>query len=60
MSGMRLDDELAVEPQIEPQNAVRRRMLRAHRQRHLGLERLVENVELVGMFSTAMLIIVVD
>ena len=62
MSGMRLDDHLAVEPQIEPQHAVRRRMLRPHRQRHLGLERLIEDLELAGMLSTRThdVVIVVD
>ena len=44
MSGIALNDQLAVQPQIEPQNAVRRRMLRAHRERHLRLERRVEDL----------------
>ena len=59
MSGMRLDDQFAVEPQVEPQNAVRRRVLRTHRQRHLRLERRVERSSTpAGIFSTAVLMFV--
>ena len=41
-------DQLAVEFKLKPEHAVRGRMLRAERQRHLRLERLVHQLKLAG------------
>src|SRR2546423_2326758 len=42
----RLDDRLAVKNEFKAQHAVRRGMLRSHRDRHLGVERLIDDLEL--------------
>src|SRR5205085_4757209 len=44
--GCALDDHLAVEHQFETQDAVRRRVLRPHRDRHLRVERTIKHLEL--------------
>ena len=46
MSGRGLDHHLAVEHQFETQHAMGRRMLRPHRDRHLRVERTIDNLEL--------------
>jgi hypothetical protein len=40
------DDHLAVEHELETQHAVRRRVLRPHRDRHLRVERPIDDLEL--------------
>jgi hypothetical protein len=44
--GRGLDDHLTVEHQFETQHAVRRWVLRTHRDRHLRIERTIDDLKL--------------